>query len=204
MVRPTLFSHHDMLTLNEVFCRRDYAAGDDDRRVVDIGSNIGISALYFLTRDPDVHCRLFEPDPRNVERLRQNLAGFEERYELEQVAVADFEGEADFGLSPSGRYGGLGVETGETTTVRCVHIDTVLEGALTDWDGVDLLKLDVEGMESRLLAAARDDLIANVRTVYLEGRLREVQVPRGFDGSERCETIRLRNSARSSGLSTSA
>jgi FkbM family methyltransferase len=203
VVRPTLWSHHDMLTVNEIFCRRDYAARPDDRRVVDIGSNIGISALYFLTRDPEVRCRLYEPDPRNVERLRQNLAGFEERYELDAVAVADFDGEADFGLSPSGRYGGLGLETGETATVRCRHIDSVLEQALDDWGAVDLLKLDVEGMEARLLAAARDDLLGQVGTIYLEGRLREVQVPPGFDASERCETIRLRNSARSSGRSTS-
>jgi len=204
LVRPTLWSHHDMFTVNEVFCRRDYAAGAEDRRVVDLGSNIGISGLYFLTRGPDVRCRLYEPDPRNVERLRENLEAFEDRYELETVAVADFEGEADFGLSPSGRYGGLGVDSGTTTRVRCLHIDAVLEDVLSDWDEIDVLKVDVEGMEARLLEAARADLLARVWTVYVEGRRRELPLPPGVQVRERCETVRLRTKRRSSGPITKA
>ena len=44
---------------------------------VDFGSNIGISALYFLTRNPSVQVYLFEPVPSNIERLRENLKGYE-------------------------------------------------------------------------------------------------------------------------------
>ena len=194
-VRPTLWSHHDMFTVNELFCRADYAASEEDRRVVDLGSNIGISALYFLSRGPEVRCRLYEPDERNVERLRENLDGFDDRYELEAAAVADFDGEADFGLSPSGRYGGLGVESGTSTRVRCLHVDAVLEGALSEWEAIDVLKVDVEGMESRLLAAARPELLRRVRTIYVEGRRRELPIPDGFEARERCETVRLRPAA---------
>src|SRR5262245_45844762 len=50
VVRPTLYSHHDLLTLNEIFCRNDYPASPEIRTVVDVGSNIGINALYFLSR----------------------------------------------------------------------------------------------------------------------------------------------------------
>jgi FkbM family methyltransferase len=194
VVRPKLWSHHDMFTVNEIFCRGDYAASAQDRRVVDVGSNIGISALYFLTRGPEVRCRLYEPDLRNAERLRENLDGFDDRCKLETVAVADFDGEADFGLSPTGRYGGLGVASATSTRVRCVHLDSVLEDALLEWGGIDLLKLDVEGMERRLLAAVSPKLLGQVRTVYVEGRRRELPLPRGFDVRERCETVRLRRS----------
>ena len=195
IVRPTLWSHHDMFTVNEVFCRLDYAAGPDDVRIVDLGSNIGLSALYFLTRGPDVRCRLYEPDPRNAERLRDNLDGLEDRYQLEEVAVADFEGEADFGLSPTGRYGGLGVASATSTRVRCLHVDSVLEDALSEWEAIDLLKVDVEGMEAPLLRAVRPDLLRRVRTVYVEGRRRELPLPPGFQARERCETVRLRRRA---------
>lgn len=51
-IRPVAYSHHDMLTINEIFCRHDYSASASDQIIVDFGSNIGMSALYFLTRSP--------------------------------------------------------------------------------------------------------------------------------------------------------
>lgn len=192
LVEPTLWSRHDMFTVHEIFARRDYAAAADDVRVVDVGSNIGISALYFLTRSPNAHCRLYEPAPTNVERLRHNLADFTDRYALEQVAVADFDGQADFGIDTSGRYGGIDIATGHTTQVPCRDINRVLEDALETWDAIDLLKLDVEGMEARLLDAIRPDLLRRIRTLYVEGRRGSLPLPDGFEVSESCETVRLR------------
>ena len=80
IVAPTLFSRDDMWTVNEVFCRQDYGADASSRAVVDVGSNIGISALYFLTRNPTAASGSTSRCPRNVERLRRNLAGYEDRY----------------------------------------------------------------------------------------------------------------------------
>ena len=82
VVATTLYSRDDMLTVNEVFCRQDYRAGTDLRVAVDLGANIGISALYFLTQSADSRVYSWEPDPKNITRLRQNLRGYEERYEL--------------------------------------------------------------------------------------------------------------------------
>ena len=39
---------HDYSTFFEVFCRRDYAIMKPDMIVIDIGSNIGITARFFL------------------------------------------------------------------------------------------------------------------------------------------------------------
>ena len=96
IVAPTLSSQHDMSTVNEVFCRRDYDAPRDLKVAVDVGSNIGISALYFLTRNPGARVYAFEPDPKNIERLRHNLRDFEDRYELDESAVALSNGTARF------------------------------------------------------------------------------------------------------------
>ena len=54
VVRPTLYTHHDVWTLSEIFCREDYRAGPETTVVVDIGSNIGLSGLYFLTRNREL------------------------------------------------------------------------------------------------------------------------------------------------------
>lgn len=132
MIAPTVYSHHDVFTVNEIFCRLDYRLPVDARTVVDIGSNIGISALYFLTRSPSVHCHLFEPDPRNVERLRGNLDAYQGRFTLTEAAVADHGGRVSFGRESSGRYGGVGLRHADEIEVDCLDINDVLRGVL-DW-----------------------------------------------------------------------
>src|SRR4051794_14393293 len=139
IVRPMLYSHHDLLTLNEIFCRHDYPAPPRIATVVDVGSNIGISALYFLSRNSHCRCFLFEPYEQNVERLEANLAGYEGRYELSPVAVADRGGPVTFGVEPTGRYGGIGVETGAAITVECRHINDVLADVLAREGAIDVL-----------------------------------------------------------------
>jgi FkbM family methyltransferase len=192
-VAPMLHSSHDMFTVNEVFCREDYAAGHDLRTVVDIGSNIGISALYFLTRGPDVRCHLFEPVPRNVERLRSNLLAYKDRYTLEQAAVADRAGTVAFGVEPTGRYGGIGVVTEEAIEVRCLDINEVLERVLDGEPRIDVLKLDTEGAEASTVRAIRPDLLARVRRIYLETTDPAAAHPAGFDARFASDTLALTN-----------
>ena len=57
-VTLTAFTPDDLLTINEIFFRGDYGDDRDAKVVVDFGSNIGISAAYFLTRNREafVHC----------------------------------------------------------------------------------------------------------------------------------------------------
>ena len=193
VVAPTLHSSHDMFTVNEVFCREDYACGPDTRTVVDVGSNIGISALYFLTRSPTTRVRLYEPVPRNVERLRANLAAHEDRWTLREAAVAAAPGRVSFGVEDSGRYGGIGVATGSTIDVEAVAIDAALEDALAGADRIDVLKIDTEGTELELLGAARPDLLERVRAVFLETDTRSPPPLEGFSASFRNDTLVLLN-----------
>ncbi len=187
----TLDSHHDLLTVNEVFCRLDYRSPRDIRTAVDIGSNIGVSALYFLTRNPDVRCWCFEPNPRNLARLRSNLAGFGDRYSLDGTAVADVAGRVKFGVEPTGRYGGIDVETGMSIEVDCLAINDVLERVLLDTATIDVVKIDTEGAEARTVRAIRADLMAHVRRVYLETATLESFNPVLFRQSRRGQCTRL-------------
>lgn len=193
VVAPTLFSRHDMWTVNEVFCRQDYGADSAARVVVDVGSNIGISALFFLTRNTSCRCWLFEPVPRNVERLRQNLAGYEERYSLREVAVAEQAGRSEFGIEESGRYGGIGVATGRSIEVECLGINEILEHVLDSVPAVDVLKIDTEGTELEILRAIRPELLRAVRTIYVEVEQRPSLDLDAFDSGFRNQTLALRN-----------
>jgi FkbM family methyltransferase len=169
VVQPNLYSHHDLLTLNEIFCRRDYPADGNESVVIDIGSNIGLSALFFLTRNPEVKCFLYEPDKRNTEKLRRTLAAYEGRFELFENAVSDTRGVLSFGIEPTGRYGGLGRETGETIEVECLDINDVLDGVLKKERFVDVLKIDTEGVEVQTVRSIRSEYLERIRQIFFEG-----------------------------------
>lgn len=149
--------------------------------VVDLGANIGISALYFLTRNNTSKCILYEPNPKNIQRLRQNLKGFENRYELIESAVSDQAGEFDFGIESTGRYGGIGLKREETIVVPCLHINDVLRNALNDILKIDILKIDTEGVEIQTVNAIEPELLSYISTIYLEACPDDDLLPRLYD-----------------------
>ena len=190
-IAPLAYSHHDIFTVHEIFGREDYRAGDELKVAVDIGSNIGISALYLLTRNRRSRCYLYEPVPRNVERLQSNLSGYESRYQLEQVAVAQEGGVVDFTVEPTGRYGGIGIDGREQIQVRCRAIAEVLDEVLAQEPTIDLLKVDTEGAELETIRALSPDHLARIRTICFETRQPYNPDPARFDMQFACETCRL-------------
>lgn len=168
IVPLTLYSADDVRTLVEVFARLDYRAPANLRVAVDIGANIGVSLLYFLTRNDRATCVAFEPDPRNVARLRDNLARFERRYTLFEEAVADREGDFEFGVEPTGRYGGIGLEQEETIVVHAREANEALERVLAEHGEIDVLKVDTEGLERAIVGSLRPEIASRIRLVYLE------------------------------------
>jgi FkbM family methyltransferase len=163
-----LYSPHDVLTINEIFCREDYLADRDDTVVVDFGSNIGASAAYFLSRGPNMRAYLFEPLPINIKRLRRNLARFADRYTLEEVAVGPQEGNVQFGWEETGRYGGIGAATGNTITVMCRNSTGVLENVVGRHGRIDVLKVDIETLEEAVINNIPSELARHIRKIYVE------------------------------------
>lgn len=168
IVAPVLYGYDDMLTLNEIFCRDDYRCPADVKMIVDFGSNLGLSALYFLTRNSDAFAYLFEPLAGNAERLRKNLRGLESRYDFTQVAVALEDGEAEFGYEETGRYGGIGLAREKTTRVPCKAANKILRQILQRHAFIDVLKIDIEVLEKEILASIPVDLLTHIRNIFVE------------------------------------
>jgi FkbM family methyltransferase len=193
----TLFCSQDAITIHEIFCRGDYRLDPPPQTIVDIGSNIGISALYFLTSSSSAYCDLYEPDPSNVEKLRTNLADFEGRFTLHQTAVADRSGVLPFMRESTGRYGSLDPErwlqaTGEQMNVQVEHINTVLDRALS-WAGIiDLLKIDTEGPELATVQSIDADLLKRIRHIIIEWGDHKVVID-GFRTDSQCNAVRFTN-----------
>lgn len=173
-----LYCKDDMLTLNEVFCREDYQADGGDKVVVDFGSNIGITALYFLTRSPEAFAYLHEPFPPNIPRLKENLAAFAGRYAIAEAAIALEDGEARLGWEATGRYGGIGQETGSYMQVPCLDSNRVLREILSRHDEIDILKVDTEGLERDITTRIPEDMLARIRKLYVEHDFDRNPLPR--------------------------
>lgn len=200
----TLFNSHDAITVHEIFCRGDYRCSSPPQVIVDLGSNIGLSALFFLTNSPTAYCELYEPDPRNLSKLLRNLAEFDGRFTLHETAVADREGICSFRREPYGRYGRLEAFPEILTPsepikkdrieVRVEHVNTVIDRALSDHGGVDLLKIDTEGCELATLQAIDPGLRAHIRHIVIEWADRHVKLD-GFTAAPCCNTIMFSNEA---------
>ena len=173
----TAFSHHDLITLVECFGKLDYRVPKDISVVVDFGSNIGISALYFLTRNPSVQVYLFEPIPRNIERLRENLRGYERRYKLSECAIGVDEGECDFAYEDTGRYGGLmkdglshfaKMTSDKVLSVKVLAVNQTLDKILSNHKSVDVVKIDIEGYENKIIGRLKAETLARIERIYAE------------------------------------
>lgn len=163
---------HDVRTVNEVFCRRDYG-NEAPRVVVDVGANIGVSAVYFLSRRADAVVYAWEPHPGNQPTLRHNLTPFGARAHIRVAALAPESGSATFVAEPIGRYSGLSEFMGphplaHEIVVRCEAIGAALRDVIRHEGHIDLLKIDTEGSERALLEAIPDDVWEHVEKVRYE------------------------------------
>ena len=186
----SLFSFHDTITLVECFGKLDYWAENDISCVVDFGSNIGISAGYFLTRNNSVKVYLFEPLPENVTRLKANLERFENRYELKGVAIGLKNGIADFGYEATGRYGGLQSDLPKTIQVEVLMAEEVISEILDKEGHIDILKIDVEGLEAAIIKSLSSDSLKKIDKIYAETIYPE-SLP-GFEKEQYGEIVRFR------------
>jgi FkbM family methyltransferase len=149
----------DLLSLymefKDIFCNRIYhfEASGPAPRVIDGGGFIGMSVLYTKRVHPDARITCFEPDPAIAAILRENVEmnGLSD-VEVVTAALADERGDASF--LPDDADGGRVVTAGGDETVRAVPLSDYLG------EPVDFLKLNIEGMELPVLAAAKERLPA--------------------------------------------
>jgi FkbM family methyltransferase len=179
-----LFSAADLSTLNLVFCRRDYYLPENTKVVLDIGSNIGLSTLFWLTRNHESYVYCYEPSPTSYDRLMANLLPFQGRFFACREAVSNFRGSAKLGIEASGVNSSLELKSNNSVTCQVVPITDVLEAVFRQHGQIDVLKLDSEGHEERTLDAIAPEHWARIRCVNIGCHGAGGSVPKEFTYSK--------------------
>ncbi len=124
---------------------------------IDVGANIGYHTLRMArTVGPGGRIIAIEPAPRAVGRLRRNLSL--NRFENVEVVVAALD-DHDVELAErhlQSSYPLSGESPRESTSVRVARLDTLLSERRLD--RVDLVKVDVDGWEAKVLRGAMETL----------------------------------------------
>ena len=164
----------DLQVFAQVLANREYRCLDRfdiSGLIIDCGANIGLSTLYFLTRFPNAHLIALEPDPDNFRMLALNTACFSDRVTLLQAAVWN----RNTGLVFSDSQFGDGnewartcreAEASEIPQIEAFDIPTIL--AMSSFERVELLKVDIERGELVLFDESAQNWIDLVDTIAIE------------------------------------
>lgn len=121
----------------------------NDAVYLDVGANIGATAIAVALARPDVSVIAFEPSPNNADLLDRNLGENEIRNcVVVRAAVSDLCGMTT--INEDGPWSRLGFAG---PTVPTTTIDACTRDILPDTP-IGLVKIDVEGSEPRVLAGA--------------------------------------------------
>jgi FkbM family methyltransferase len=124
------------------------------KTILDLGANIGFTAIYFSRCFPKAEIVCVEPEPNNADVLMRNLALNHVNAEVIRAAVSTVDGEATLQLS-NNDYGHKLLKPneqfiGESITVPTFSVTTILD--TLGWESVDLVKIDIEGYERQLFS----------------------------------------------------
>ncbi|MCB9283030.1 MAG: FkbM family methyltransferase [Lewinellaceae bacterium] len=145
-------------SIEEIFIDEVYKfeCHKDSPRIIDCGSNIGLSIIYFKRRFPHAEVIGFEPDPELLNYAQQNIDNFcmKDNVTLINKAVWKYNGTIPFYIE--GTLGGAIVENAipkdNVIEVPCIDISTLLKNR------VDFLKIDIEGAELEVLDHCKNNL----------------------------------------------
>lgn len=155
-LKISFFLYGDFFTLwREIFVWGNYFFESRTERpvIIDAGSNIGMSVLFFKFLYPEAQIICFEPDPDSFEMLKRNIeTNHFSNISIYNVALSNKE--EPLTLYRSTSKGGVGHTTKTYLRLEDKPIATqVISKKLSTFieTHVDFLKIDIEGAEYQVL-----------------------------------------------------
>jgi FkbM family methyltransferase len=135
--------------------------------IIDLGSNIGLTTLYFKNRFPQAKVLALEPETENFKLLKKNTQFYSDIdcFNLAIWNKSTYLSVENIGLD---NWGFIVSET-DTDTNNCVTSITMSE--LINKNNIkciDILKIDIEGSEKELFESPCDDWLKITKVIIIE------------------------------------
>ncbi|MDZ4168038.1 MAG: FkbM family methyltransferase [Coriobacteriia bacterium] len=152
----------------------------DIETIFDVGANVGNLSLAFLRWFPKATVHGFEPATEMFTQMNARIedAGFSDRFKGHQIGFFDKATQADLHLASQHGANSLmdigeayhaanpHIESSATESIKLVRMDDFVRDA--GIKHIDLVKIDVEGVEHEVLLGGRETFLTMVDTVIME------------------------------------
>ncbi len=142
----------DLGTLNDIFVKEEYGFKylGNPKVIIDLGANIGDTAIFYSILYPQAKIFAVEPNPHIHEKLAMNVKDFP-NIKICKCAISDTTGKIKLNLGDS--HLGSSINAREQNK-NSVEVDVYSLEDFCKMEGtekVDILKFDIEGAEEYLL-----------------------------------------------------
>ena len=166
----------DIRVFKQIFVDNEYDSlnlPDVAKTIIDLGANIGLSALFFIKKFSTSRIVAVEPDAVNFSIMEKNLEKFSKSISFLQAAIWPTDGEVSL-VEEDDDHSSLGAwgyrteaSNGKSAlSVKALSIPTIMKQY--DMDFVDILKVDIEGAEYELFEKNYEDWIDKVGLIIIE------------------------------------
>ena len=152
---------------NELFREQVYKFDSDSKTpyIIDCGSNMGLSVIYFKSLFPAARILAFEADPYIFSFLEKNVESFQfKEVTLVNKAVWD-SGEQSLSFLAEGGAGGR-LQERDDGQFKMIEVKTARLRDYLDQE-IDFLKIDIEGAEYKVLADCKEKL-GQIKNLFIE------------------------------------
>ncbi|MGD0669639.1 MAG: FkbM family methyltransferase [Bryobacteraceae bacterium] len=168
---PVRSNGYDQGLLMQIFLRKDYQMeASGVRRILDLGANIGMAAVFLHRLFPEAEIACVEPSPVNTPALRQAIALNKIRGRVFEGVIGVEPGFVDLYLSDRPDCNSVFPTEHSSQVIRVPQLSVPEIIEQMGWDCIDVLKLDIEGAEKGMFGP-RSSWLDQVRYITGESHI---------------------------------